>query len=277
MFTDIIIPVDGSETSFRAVPVAASLAKRLAATPHILGAWGDLPKDVMLARIKLTADAVLGSTEHTVLLERHDRPVADIIYKAAVSFPEPLLCMTTHGRGRSAAFRGSVVAETLELLPTPIVLVGPQCPPNPIPEVGRLVVCTDGTEFSDSVLPLVEKFATKLGLTTEVITVIDPRDIDDARRSLNGTAVTSAVEATHVSEVSKRLAQATGLSSTYEVLHDRNPARAIVDHVMLTPPAMIAMATHDEYRLKRILESSVTADVVREVACPVLTFRPADD
>lgn len=276
MFTDILVPVDGSETSFRALPVAASLAERFDATAHVLGAWGDLPKDVMIARIKLSTDAVLRGVKHAAILERHDRPVADIIYKAALSFGEPLLCMTTHGRGRSAALRGSVVAETLELLPNPVVLVGPQCLPQPLPNTGRLVVCTDGTDFADSIIPLVENFATTLGLTTEVVTVIDPRDLTDAGRNLPAGAVSSVAESSHVRAVSQQLAEATGLASTYEVLHDRDAARAIVDHVTVAPPAMIAMATHDEYRLKRILESSVTADVVRQVSCPVLTFRPTD-
>lgn len=277
MFTDIIIPVDGSETSFGALPIAASLAERFGATPHILGAWGDLRKETMASYIQLAVDAVLDGAPHEVILERHDRPVANIIERAALAFDEPpLICMTTHGRGRSAAWRGSVAAETLELLPNPTVLVGPACVPQPLPKQGRIVVCTDGTDFSDSILPVVEEFATTLGLATEVLTVIDPRDIDDARRSLRVGAVTSAAEASHVKQVSKQLTEATGLASSYEVLHDPNPANAIVDHVAIMPPAMIAMVTHDEYRLKRILESSVTADIVRQVACPVLTFRPPD-
>lgn len=279
MYTDVIIPVDGSESSFRVLPIAASLARRFKAKPHILAAWGDLPSAIMTVRINEAVEAVAGdfeSLDHSLVLERQDRPIADIIYNTAMTYAEPLVCMSTHGRGRSAALVGSVVAETLEKLPNPIVLAGPDCVAQPISDEGRLLICTDGTDFADSILPVATDFAKALGLQTEVVTVVDPRDLEAAEQSLGAGNVPSGAEASHVSHVAKGLADATGSASGFEVLHGEHPAKEILSYVADSQPALIAMATRDEYRLKRIVEGSVTANVARHATCPVLTVRPAD-
>jgi len=274
-FTNIVVPVDGSNDSFASLAPAASLARGFGATVNVVAAWGDLHQDVMRDQIDEHIGALAG-VDHEVSLLRFDRPIAYLITDAVDSYDEPLVCMTTHGRGRSAALRGSVAAEVLERVTCPVVLVGPECRAEPIGSVGPALVCTDGSAFADSIVPVVDDFARALDLSTEVVTVLDQRDVAKAYAAVGAEGAGAIAESAHVRSVADELADTSGTPSTYAVLHGTDPAKAILDRAAQDDPALIAMATHDEYRLRRVLHSSVTADVARRAKCPVLTFRPEE-
>jgi len=274
-FTDVVVPVDGSPDSFAALAPAASLAAGFDAKVMVIAAWGDLHQDVMQEQIDAHIDALAG-VEYEVSLLRFDRPIAYLITDAVDDCEEAMVCMTTHGRGRSAALRGSVAAEVLERVTCPVVLVGPECRPVPIRRTGQAFVCTDGSRFADSILPFAEDFARALELSTEVITVLDNADLQMANAAVGADGAGPIAESAHVRSVSGELATATGNPSTYAVLHGDHPARAILERAEQDEPALIAMATHDEYRLRRVIHSSVTAQVARRAKCPVLTFRPEE-
>lgn len=274
-FTNIVVPVDGSADSFASLAPAASLARCFGAPVNLVAAWGDMRQDVMRDQIDNHLGA-LASVEHEVALLRFDQPIAYLVTNAVEACEEPLVCMTTHGRGRSAALRGSVAAEVLERVTCPVVLVGPECRPGPITSDGPALVCTDGSAFADSIIPVVDDFARALALSTEVVTVLDEQDVARAYASVGAEDAGPIMESAHVRTVSGDLAETTGTPSTYFVLHGDHPARAILERAEQDNPSLIAMATHDEYRLRRVLRSSVTADVARRAKCPVLTFRPEE-
>lgn len=274
-FTNVVVPVDGSDDSFAALAPAASLAKAFDATVTIVAAWGDLHQDVMQDQIDQYIGDLTG-VEHETLLLRFDRPIAYLITNTVDECEEAIVCMTTHGRGRSAALRGSVAAEVLERVTCPVVLVGPECESVRIPRGGQAFVCTDGSPFADSILPFAEDFARALELSTEVVTVLDNADLAMANAAVGAEHSGAIAESAHVRTLSDELADSTGTPSTYAVLHGNHPAKSILDRADQDKPALIAMATHDEYRLRRVIHSSVTAQVARRAKCPVLTFRPEE-
>lgn len=274
-YTDVVVPIDGSDHSFAALAPAADIARAFGASVHLIAAWGDVRQESMQEKIDSHID-VLNGIDHQVLMPRFDRPVAFLVTDAVHQCAVPLVCMSTHGRGRSAAVRGSVAAEILERVTCPVVLVGPDCVPEPALMTGPVLVCTDGSAFADSIIPVVDDFARALDLSTEVVTVLGNRDLEVARAAIGARDAGPIAESAHVRSVSRDLSVLTGTPSTYAVLHGSHAARAILDRAVQDRPALIAMATHDEYRLRRVLHSSVTADVARHARCPVLTFRPED-
>lgn len=275
-YTDIIVPVDGSDDSFASLAPAAALARGFGAKINLVAAWGDMRKETMRDQIDSRLGALAG-VDYEVSLRRFDRPVAYMLTDAVATSAIPLVCMTTHGRGRSAALRGSVAAEVLERVACPVVLIGPDCLVGSDLSRGPALVCTDGSAFADSIIPVVDDFARALDLSTEVVTVIDQRDVATAMQAVGVEGAGAISESAHVRTLSNDLAVLTDTPSTYAVLHGNHPARSILDRARQDKPALIAMATHDEYRLRRVLHSSVTADVARHAECPVLTFRPDDE
>ena len=105
MVQRLIVPVDGSRDSWRAVGVAAALARRCAAPVDVLEvvlASGDLvdaERRVVDGVREFGADGV----EVLPYVELATGTVVDTLAEQLVRHPEATIVMSSHGRGRSAA------------------------------------------------------------------------------------------------------------------------------------------------------------------------------
>ncbi|MCU1449749.1 MAG: hypothetical protein JWP02_1919, partial [Acidimicrobiales bacterium] len=120
----VVVAVDGSEFSQRALPVAQRLARRLDATILLFSAV-PTEDDVPTRRTELSAAA--GTLEGVKVEEDVVVNVdpAGAIHETLKRIGNAVPCMTSHGRGRSAAVLGSVANEVLARGHDPLVLVGP--------------------------------------------------------------------------------------------------------------------------------------------------------
>ena len=121
---------------------------------------------------------------------------------------------------------------------------------------GTVVVPLDGSPFAETALGPAEELAAAEGVSLVLLSVCD-------------TDVTRA----YLHEVAERLQIATAIETRRSLALP--PGQAIAAVVGERPDALLVMATHGRTGVRRAVLGSVTEDVVRATAQPVLLTGPA--
>jgi nucleotide-binding universal stress UspA family protein len=271
--TTIVVPLDGSIAAETALRPAAAFAARAEGGRMLLIRCTSADPDRARRYLEGRADrfrAVVGIDVDVTT----DGPPADAMFDTVERIPGSLLCMATHGHGGvRTALLGSVAEGVVCRATSPIVLVGPRCRTALLPrEVGDVVVTSDGSTFSEAILPYAAFWARVLDLTPWVVEVVGPDEevspLTDPPRNRQIEAGTARLE-----KLAARL-DAGGTDTRVQVLHGADTGRSITALAERVPAAMIAMATHGKTGLTRTLMGSVSSAVVRQAPCPVLLVRP---
>jgi nucleotide-binding universal stress UspA family protein len=252
----LIVPVDGSEASERAVPVAQTLGEHLGNCDIVVLAVALVDDEHSLRGYLDGLVERVGTGVIRTDLVREPDP-ADAIVRALENESDAVICMATHGRGRVAApLLGSVATEVLRRVATPVVLVGPQCEPAWWHDPPRVVACWLGAPSNPVLLPA-RDFAEALGSELWVESVFHPLDTHMAENPHG--EFEPALE--HIgSGVDVHLLPLTG----------DYPAGTIVRSARELPATLLAMTTHARSGFARAALGSVTMDVVHRSPCPVL-------
>ncbi len=272
--TTIVVPLDGSVFAERAIRPACSLAARLEHARVLLVSCA--PDDIDAAQHELDDRASL----YSQVVDIETRVVgsgdpAEVMLAIAATEPDGMLCMATRGRGGlRAALLGSVSTEVVGRSTQPLVLVGPSCRTTLLRrERGRLLVCSDGSALSDSVVPTAATWCDRFQLEPWLTEVVGPdEDPEPAHLPHPNREVEAAKE--RLAVLATRLHTSAHGAST-RVLHG-DPSSSIAWFAERLPAALIALATHGRGGLTRITMGSIAADVVRQAPCPVLITRPTD-
>src|SRR5581483_9399764 len=250
---NVLVPLDGSDLSLRAVPTARALGRRLDA---------DVDTD----------------DEHVLVVESGDP--AEVIAGRAAELDSALVCMTTHGRGRlRGAFVGSVARAVLERVAGPVVALGPMADnpgwsprPRSWPEplsVRRIVACVDGTSGSEQVLPLAAAWAAALEMSLSIVTVVEdtPPPLSPSREPRYGKRGDAGV---YVTELARAWSEHVD-DVDAEVLRDPiGPASAIRQHLEQRPAGLVAVTTSARSGLERLRLGAVAASIVHASVAPCL-------
>ena len=274
MYHAILVPLDGSVEAARALDPACTLARHLdveliAVTYH---------HDDDRERLGATVEAQLAPCRNVArrhLLEPLSSSVGAQLADLSTQTADALICMSSTGRGRSAAVLGSAASEVLDEVAGPLLLVGPAYETARFRLGGPMLAAIDGSDYSESIMDSAEAFTKQFGYDLEVVWVSDPK----AARTL---AMAQGIEFCQDADLEvagvhdvATAAEAEGhLPVDYEVLHGSNPANTLIGHAATTEASLLAMATHNRRGLPRVLLGSTTADVVRGAPCPVLVVRP---
>ncbi len=252
----LIVPVDGSEASERALPVARTLAAQLGNCDILVIAAAPADDaDALRAYLDTLAERAGTDVIRTDLVEDADPAAA--IARAAENASDAMICMATHGRGRLAApLLGSVATEVLRQVSDPVVLVGPHCEPAWWHDPPRVVVCWCG-QPSNSILRPARELAEALEGELCVQSVFHPLDTHMAENPLG--EFEAALERIGA-DIDVHLLP---LTSDY-------PAGALVRSARELPATLLAMTTHARTGIARAALGSVTMDVVHHSPCPVL-------
>jgi len=143
---NIVLPLDGSEASRVAVPVARGLAKLHKAVPHLVyvGQQPLNPKD-MLSLLGVESWEMPGA-----VLDSYEGDPAEAIAHAACQLPQSLIVMCTHTGERTQLDRfGSVAEAVLASGPERIALVAPDRGDRPW-SIRRVLLAHDGTPGCDA-------------------------------------------------------------------------------------------------------------------------------
>jgi nucleotide-binding universal stress UspA family protein len=267
VYTQIIVPFDGSRFSARSIPIAHRLAIATSTPLKIVG-FGITASHVDDLYIALGAEAErITDIEVDWSVQR----VASVISAIAAELeeePGALICMTSVGRSHVAPVLGSIAEGVLQETFGPLLLVGPHVQEQRFAIGGAMVVCTDGSDTAEAILPVAAQWAIAIPFEPLVINVVDPTGAqieDDAEEDLD---VICARNAAH------ELQRAIGRAVQYEVLHGNQPARAIAEYADDNSASLIAMATHGTSGVRRVVLGSVAMSVIHHATCPVLVDRP---
>ena len=272
MFTQIMVPLDGSELAERALPCAERLARSTGATLHLVRVAGPVfardagadkevdYADFLLAEMR-DADAYLEQVRArldtaglTVRARRITGTIAGALLDYAHEESIDLIVLTSHGRTGFARFAlGSVAEHLLHAGTTPLVLVRAF---GPAVALERAVVPLDGSRQAEAALGMVARLAPAV---VQVVTLL--RVVDQAEEGLKAER--------YLAEVVQRLTPE-GLVCQWQVLQG-DPAQAILDVAGMD--RFVVMATHGRLGLTRWALGSVADRVARGGAAAVLLVR----
>jgi len=264
MVQHLIVPVDGSDASWRAADVAVALARRSDASIDLIEVVFD------------QHDAADAETRMAERLEQHDtsgvevtahvrvaaESVAQVIGNEVERHPEVTVVLASHGRGRSAALLGSVTEELLGRIFGPVLVVGPHVTQSRLG--GPVIATVDGSDASESVLPLAAAWAIELRGEAWIVEVVAA----DANTSADVN------ESAHPARLARELTENSGHPVQYEVLHGKHVHDEVADFASSIDASMIVASTRGRTGMSRFVVGSTAAAIVRHAPCPVLLVRP---
>ena len=284
----ILVPLDGSAVAERAVPFAATIAKRAGWSILLLRAVNTLaaPTDRAVLVQKLTAQQALDATAEALAVNGLDVTTRVVdgqaetaILDATADEDVTLVVMSTHGRGGLGRFiYGSVADTILRHAPVAVLTVPPHGldawpPEQPI----KILVPLDGSEVSRAALEPACELADILGGSLVLASVVtfptysmyaegyafvepDPNDnlLIQTRRYLEEIAAELRTDTRPVE-----------VCATYGT-----PYFGIMTIARDIKVGLIVMATHGRGGVTRALLGSVATATIRQTDVPIMLVRP---
>jgi nucleotide-binding universal stress UspA family protein len=285
-FTNVLVPLDGSELAERALPALELL--------HRAGA-----ERVWLVRVLDQQDDEADASEYLATLASRLRG-GGVVVETIVARGEPaeailtqarqvqadVLVMATHGRsGLGRMLYGSVAGSVLERTPVP-VLLNRAWESQVVPSgdgAQRLLVPLDGSKRGEAVLPVVAQVATSpLEAEVVLLRVVEPPQqrltgwVPGVVYSDVGSEAEQAEAQAYLEAVGRRLADEYGLSGP-RIEDDVRVGRsidAILDAARVHRCTLVCMVTRAQSGLGGMIVGTVTDGVLRRGSNPLLLVRP---
>jgi nucleotide-binding universal stress UspA family protein len=273
MKNTILVPLDGTESRDEILAYAQAIGsvKETGFTLLYVSPETDSaeplptspPDFLQLLIAPLTAAGLSVNTE----LRTGD--AVDEIIKLANSLSASMVLMSTHGRtGLDRIREGSVTENVLKRSPCPVFILH-STRPEPADQRSadlfrRILVPLDGSDDSSAILGCVKTFAKTHA--SEVVLFHDETGMDTDYEPTSAIKTREQLE-----EVGIPLANA-GLKVSFDWKTSKRPIREILSTIDELKVDLVAMATHGRDRKCRILEESVTAEVIRFANCPLLVW-----
>ena len=285
----ILVPLDGSALADRAVPFAATLAKRAGWSILLLRAVNTLraPTEAAGQALVREARAALDAVAATLAADGiRDRTRASSTSQAESAILEAtadedvvLVVMSTHGRGGIRRFiYGSVADTVLRHAPVAVLTVPPHgLDAWPSDQQVKILVPLDGSDLSRAALEPACELADMLGGSLLLASVVtfphyaayaegyvfvepDPNDnlLVQTRRSLEEIAAELRTDARPVE-----------VCASYG-----NPYFGIMTIARDHGAGLIVMATHGRGGMTRALLGSVATATIRQTDVPIMLVRP---
>jgi nucleotide-binding universal stress UspA family protein len=283
MASTILVPLDGSSLSRHALPYASFLAQAMNARLVLFHAYraktDDVETDPELDLVREQADLANGLRQRGVNATTwlsYDEPGAAIV-TAAADLRADLIVMSTHGRGGvSQLMYGSVADHVVRSSGVPILLVTANARPRWTDNCRlSVLVPLDGSAFAETALGPASELARLLGAKIVLLRIPSP-DVgwkapwqSRHRRGSQGVLEEAERYLEHLS-AGPRVA-----GHDVEMRVEIGPADQVIAGVAdELSPTLVLMTTHGRGVVSRFAVESVAADVLRNVAAPVLLLRP---
>ncbi|MGN6732588.1 MAG: universal stress protein [Candidatus Binatia bacterium] len=300
MYSKILIPLDGSSTAEKVLPYARYLAAKFKIPIELLAVIdiAELATHITAEKARFL-DTMIEEGMHSS--ENYLRGVAQSFSGAAVSCKVEkgraedviiergetdtamLIAMATHGRsGLNRFLLGSVAEKVLRGAANALLLVRATevaAPGKSEASFKSIIVPLDGSELAESILPMAAGMAKKLGLEVVLFRAYHiPYNAyagDDGFYAVNYDELISAVRDETNDYLEKRVAEIKklGVEKVSALSKEGFAGDEIIAIGRKTPDALIAMCSHGRSGVKRWVLGSVTENVVRHTADPVLVAR----
>lgn len=139
-------------------------------------------------------------------------------------------------------------------------------------DLRNIVVCLDGSPFSEQVLPIAAAWASATGMTLRLVHVSSPFMTGAGGRSELGLPHDENPER-YLRELGEDLRNR-NLDLRYCVIRSPYIARAIVDYAQKLPGSIIVLSSHGWTGLRRLAMGSIATKLLHECTHPVLILRP---
>ncbi len=302
MYRTILVPLDGSRYAEAAVPLARAIAERSGAKLHLVMVHhsvvpGGIPEgfsayaeesrraeqDYLSRAPEQLVPGTIVKTSTTFL----DGPVVESLTELALEMCPDLVVMTTHGRGAFSRFWvGSVADRLIRSLPMPMLLVRPDpddtsAGPAPIPK--RIAVAVDRSGFGEAVLEPAAELALLFEAELVLLHIVHP-PLPIAEPPLpylvgfdEGLSKELESQAeTYLGALAGTLRER-GVVVVSRIAPGGDTASTILGLVAEAEAGMVAIASHGESGVRRLLLGSVADKVMRGASVPVLMCRPKSE
>jgi len=299
MFTELLVPLDGSPLAEAAIPHAAELARRLAGglrlvrvhVPFTMVAsppetaffipdpsWDVQVRENARRWLAQKAQETRSLTGIPVTFEvRVGSPVDEIAGAAAERDVRAIVC-STHGHGGWALeWLGSVADGLIRRAACPVFAMSEAAAARS-EDVRKVLVLLDGSDVSEAILPHAVWLANAFHSEVELLRVVAPPWIGDSLTALSADeedpfGVNASAEAAKrtLGQITSALGRR-GFKASSTVVVDASPARAILEHIARSKPDAVALASHGR-GLSRLFLGSVADKVLRAGGVPALLFR----
>ena len=299
MFSKILIPLDGSRTAEKVLPYARYLAGRFKIPIELLAVI-DIAElathitaekarflDTMIEEGMRSSESYLrgiaasfGGTTVTCKVEKGR--AEEVIIERGEADTAMLIAMATHGRsGLNRFLLGSVAEKVLRGAANALLLVRAtdEAPSDGEVSFKSIIVPVDGSELAESILPMAAGVAKKLGIEVVLFRAYHiPYNAyagDEGLYAINYDDLISAVRDEAKDYLDKKAAEIRklGVEKVSAVSKEGFAGDEIIAIGRKTSDGLIAMCSHGRSGVKRWVLGSVTENVVRHTADPVLVVR----
>lgn len=302
MYTRILVPLDGSPFSERALAPATALARRFGAALDLVHVHEPPPLLGQAPMYDTQYDAEVRRGMHAVhsalaarIAEESGVPatatfldgsVVHALRRHAAETKADLIVMTSHGRGGiSRAWLGSVADRLIREVDAPVFLV-----PSTGKDAGaelrfrRLLVPLDGSHLAEGVLDHAVAIGAPGETEYHLLTVVPawpPGNLYPDVSPPVGRANVEQFTARARQDAEESLARvaaalrASGVRATTHVVVDADvPAQEILDFIAEHAIDVVTLATRGRSAIGRAILGSVADKVLRGAHIPVLVYRP---
>ena len=295
MTRTVLVPLDSSEASEEALPIAREVWKRQGGQLKLLSvvevstefdAWIETAPfsledelDRWLAERREYLDAIATSFGGNVVTEvRVGRPSSEICAAAEEVGEDVVVVMASHGRGGLQQFiLGSSALSVVHDLHCPVIVVHMSDSEAEAPSsLDSVLLPTDGSPFSEGII---DEALAILGEPKPKVRLVQVLEHPAwATHSMNAGLVSQYLDASrelsqeHLDEITAKLRER-GYEAAAE-LRSGSAADGILEAAEVHDSDLIAMATHGRSGVSRLLLGSVAQRVLNRTRAPLLLIHP---
>lgn len=270
---NILVPVDFSKYSDRALKVAATLARRmngdiialhmLEISPSLLGTSDYLPQEQTIFLMKMAEKQFATFLDKPYLngvkvipIIKHFKVFSEV-NDVAKEHQSELIVMGSHGsEGLEEVFFGSNAEKVVRNAEVPVLIVKKE---HEDFKVERMVFATDFNEESVPAARRAAEFASKVDAEFKLVYINTP-----------GDAFLSTEDAYERITAFLNIAR---LGAEVEIFNDYNVEKGILAYSESVAADLIGIPTHGRKGMAHILLGSIGEDLANHAEIPVITFR----
>jgi len=293
MYSQILVPLDGSKTAENVLPYARLLTAKLkipaqlisvVAIPVSVNAEKVLYLDSLIERAVATSREYLTRVAKTfaginVTTTVEEGNPEEVILAKAEADASTLIAMATHGRsGVSRWLLGSIAEKIVREAKNPVFLVRAKDTANTGAQaiLRSILVPLDASKMAESVLPTVIELATAMKLKVVLLETFSLKQIihsyQDYIPDFAELHRMSKSGADCYLENKKQELKTAGLE-VLTIVSEGEAAETIIELAQGSPDSLIVMCTHGRSGIRRWMLGSITEKVVRHTDDPVLAIR----
>jgi nucleotide-binding universal stress UspA family protein len=287
-YTKILVPLDGSVIAEAALGYAGLIAGRNKADLVLLTVCDrdsettTRPRQVYLEHkadelrqegLKVTTAVVCGNTVEQI---------------AVYTVRNKIDLLTISSRGYSGVKRlllGSVAGKVIDYVKIPILLVKGSKAGKEKPELKRILLPMDGSQFSETSVPYAQSVIGGTDAEVVLLTVAEPPSVP-SDRSANikpsweeyRDAIVAEVKEQATAYLERARTAFTGMKARAKLLVEMGkPAESIMQTAKREKVNLIALSSHGRTGAERVLYGSVARRLINESRVPLLLIRPGAD